>query len=257
MRLKDKVAIVTGAGRGIGYAYAERFLREGAKVVVAERDETLGRKAVDALAQHGDASLIVTDVASEASADACARQTAERHGGIDILVNNAALYGDWDMSNQTYEYLRTVMDVNLFGVWLMTKAVSPHLVQRGGGAIINQASGAAYNYTPRPRAEFGALSSYNYSLSKWGVVGLTKYMAAELGQWHIRVNCIAPGVIDTEATLSVVPKTILDDLALRQAIPGQLHAEHLTGSAVFFGSDDSLFITGQVLVVDGGKHMPA
>jgi 3-oxoacyl-[acyl-carrier protein] reductase len=257
MRLKDKVAVVTGAGRGIGRAYAERFLREGARVAIADVDTDLGQKAAAELSDAGDVQFIATDVATEPSAQACARTVAERFGGIDVLVNNAAVYGNWNRADQSYGYLKAVMDVNLFGVWLMTGAVVPYMIERGGGSIINQASGAAYNYAPQRRDEFGQLSSYNYSLSKWGVVGLTKFSAAELGQWNIRVNCIAPGVIDTEATLNVVPSEIIATLAERQAIPGQLHAEHLTGAATFFASDDSLFITGQVLVVDGGKHMPA
>jgi NAD(P)-dependent dehydrogenase (short-subunit alcohol dehydrogenase family) len=257
MKLQDKVAIVTGAGRGIGFAYAERFLREGAKVAIAELNPELGKKAGSELEELGDVMFVETDVASEESTQRSARAVADRFGGIDVLVNNAALYGDWNMADQSYEYLRAVMDVNQFGVWLMTRAVAPHLVERGGGAIINQASGAAYNYGAQRREEFGNLSSYNYAWSKWGVVGLTKFSAAELGQWNIRVNCIAPGVIDTEATLKVVPAEIISTLAERQTVPGQLHAEHLTGTAVYFASDDSLFVTGQVLVVDGGKHMPA
>jgi 3-oxoacyl-[acyl-carrier protein] reductase len=257
MRLDGKVAIVTGAGRGIGYAYAERFIREGAKVVIAELREDRAADAATALAALGEVHVVATDVASESSTEAAAKAAAEHFGGIDILVNNAAIYGDWNPADQSLEYLRRVMDVNLTGVWLMSKAVAPFMVDRGGGRIINQSSGAAYNYAPSVAETFTGLNSYNYSMSKWGVVGLTKYMAAQLGQWSITVNCIAPGVIDTEATRAVVDSSILAMLAQRQAVRGQLGPEHLTGAAVFFATDEAAFITGQVLVVDGGKHMPA
>ena len=257
MRLEGKVAVITGAGRGIGYAYAERFAREGAKVVIAELREDRADDAVASLASLGEVYVVATDVASEQSTEVAARAAAEHFGGIDILVNNAAIYGDWNPSDQSFEYLKRVMDVNLYGVWLMTKAVAPFMVERGGGRVINQSSGAAYNYTPTVSESFTGLNSYNYAMSKWGVVGLTKYMAAQLGQWNITVNCIAPGVIDTEATRSVIDSSILAMLAQRQSVRGQLGPEHLTGAAVFFATEEAAFITGQVLVVDGGKHMPA
>jgi 3-oxoacyl-[acyl-carrier protein] reductase len=141
----------------------------------------------------------------------------------------------------------------------MSRAVAPHLVARGGGRIINQSSGAAYNYRGAGAApeEFPGLGAYNYQQTKWGVVGLTKFMASQLGAWNITVNAIAPGVIDTEATRKTVPQELLPMLAAQQAVPGVLNAEDLTGAAVYFASDEARFVTGQVLVVDGGKHMPA
>ena len=124
-------------------------------------------------------------------------------------MNNAALYGDWDMGDQSYEYLKKVVDVNQHSVWLMSHAAAPKMVEGGGGRIINQASGAAYNYVSpfRPEA-FNGMGTFNYQIAKWGVVGLTKFMAGSLGTWGITVNCIAPGVIDTEATRKAVPGAI-------------------------------------------------
>ena len=259
MRLRDKVAIITGAGQGIGLAYAKRFLEEGASVVIAEKDEDRGAAGLEAVAGLGPALRVQTDVADADSVEACAARTVDHFGGVDILVNNAALYGDWDMGDQSYEYLKRIYEVNLHGVWLMSRAVAPHLVRRGAGRILNQASGAAYNYVHLhlDTDEFPGLGSFNYQQTKWGVVGLTKYMAAQLGRWQITVNCIAPGVTDTEATRSVVPRSTIEEISREQAVPGVLEAEDLTGAAVYFASDESRFVTGQVLVIDGGRHMPA
>jgi 3-oxoacyl-[acyl-carrier protein] reductase len=257
-RLEGKVAIVTGAGQGIGLAYARRFLEEGASVVVAEVDEDRGQKGLSELEGFGPVAFVRTDVTEATSAEACAAATAGRFGGIDVLVNNAALYGDWDMSDQSYEYLRHMFDVNLHGVWLMTRAVAPHMVERGGGRVVNQSSGAAYSYGHLMATdEFPGLGSFNYQQTKWGVIGLTKFMASQLGHWHITVNCIAPGVVDTAATRTVIPAGALDAITAGQAVPGVLQPEDLTGAAVYFASDEARFVTGQVLVIDGGRHMPA
>lgn len=257
MRLQGKVAIVTGGGRGIGRAYAERFLREGASVMVADIDEDNAKKTVDALRSLGSLEFVRCDVSDTTSAEACAQAAVDTYGRIDVLVNNAALYGDWDMSDQSFEYLKRVFDVNLHGVWLMTRAVAPQMTAQESGRIINQSSGAAYNYSGRSAGDFKGLSAFNYGQTKWGVVGLTKFSAAQLGHWNITVNCIAPGVIDTEATQKIVPPAIIETLAKQQCVPGVLNAEDLTGAAVYFASDEARFITGQVLVIDGGKHMPA
>jgi 3-oxoacyl-[acyl-carrier protein] reductase len=258
MRLEGRVAVVTGGARGIGRAYAERFLREGASVQIADVDDTHGASTVDELGELGNVDYVHCDVSDDASVESSVAATNGRFGRIDILVYNAAVYGVRDMGDQSYEYLRRVFDVNLHGVWLMTRAVAPHMVEQGYGRIVNQASAAAYNYRAQPATgEFDGLGAFNYQQTKWGVVGLTKFAAAQLGRWNITVNCIAPGVIATEATLNVVPGPILETLAEQQAVPGVLHADDLTGTAVFFASEESRFVTGQVLVVDGGKYMPA
>jgi 3-oxoacyl-[acyl-carrier protein] reductase len=258
MRLQDRVAIVTGGSRGIGRAYAERFLREGASVVIADVDETNAAATVEELAPIGPIGFVHCDVADADSTTQCAAESVDRFGRIDILVNNAALYGDWNMADQSFDYLKRVFGVNLHGVWLMTHAVAPHMVDGGYGRIVNQSSGAAYNYQGTlPRADFEGLSAFNYQQTKWGVIGLTKFSAGQLGRWNITVNCIAPGVVATDATRRVVPQSTLEQLAQLQAVPGIVNAEDLTGAAVFFASEEARFVTGQVLVIDGGKYMPA
>jgi len=257
MRLQERIAIVTGGSRGIGRAYAERLLREGASVVLADVDAASAAQTVEDLSDLGAVEFVHCDVRDPSSTTACASTTVDRFGGIDILVNNAALYGDWNMADQSFEYLKQVFDVNLHGVWLMTHAVAPHMVAQEFGRVINQSSAAADNYRPTGADQFDGLNAFNYQQTKWGVVGLTKFTAAQLGRWNITVNCIAPGVIPTDATLKVVPRETVEYLATQQPVPGVIETDDLTGAAVYFASDEARFVTGQVLVIDGGKYMPA
>jgi NAD(P)-dependent dehydrogenase (short-subunit alcohol dehydrogenase family) len=257
MRLKDKVAIITGAGQGIGKAYARRFLDEGAKVAIAEINVERGEGALKELSGLGDVTLIQTDISDEESAKACAAAAAEQFGRVDILINNAALYYDIDNANNSFEYLQRVFKVNLHGAWLMARAVAPHMVKAGGGRIINQSSGAAYMYMTPPEEQFSEVGAFTYSQTKWGVVGLTKFLAAQLGQFNITVNCIAPGVTMTEATKKIVPEDMIGIITMMSPMKRTLEPEDIAGAAVFFASDDAQLVTGQVLCVDGGACMPA
>jgi NAD(P)-dependent dehydrogenase (short-subunit alcohol dehydrogenase family) len=259
MRLKDKVAIITGAGQGIGRAYALRFAKEGAKVVVAEIAEDIGRRtAAEVEAAGAEALYVKTDVSSEESCKEMAAKTAERFGHIDVLMNNAAIFYNLDTQNHTLAYFNKVLSVNLTGAWIASRAVEPYMKRQRTGKIIHQSSTAAY------MGNVGAVDTsdpdipmppFHYSVAKMGINGLTKYMAGALGPWGINVNAICPGLTMSEATKKIVPEEMLSMLVMFTALKKALQPEDLTGTAVFLASEDSDLMTGQVLVVDAGMIM--
>jgi 3-oxoacyl-[acyl-carrier protein] reductase len=259
MRLQNRVAIITGAAQGIGKAYALRFAREGAHVVVADLRDEAARTVADECATLGPPAMAArVDVADEGSAKALAAAVAERFGRIDVLVNNAAIYYDLDRTQNTLEYFNRVMAVNLTGVWIVSRAVEPYMKRQRRGKIVHQASTAAYLANVGPVDTTNPdlpMPPFHYSVAKQGVVGLTKYMAGALGPWGINVNAIAPGVTLTDATKKVVPEPILGALVQATALRRALAPEDLAGVAVFLASDDSDMMTGQTLVVDGGMVM--
>ncbi len=256
MRLKGKVAIVTGGAQGIGRAYSLRFAQEGAAVAIVDlRDEQAKKVEAEIAEKGGKALAIKADVSSEESASAMARRVKERFGRIDVLINNAAIYYDMDRTDQSITYLKKMMDVNLLGILICGRAVFPYMKEAGGGSIINISSAAAYAVPSGrmpPAQNFGA---YAYGLCKSGVVYLTKMMARTGGPHNIRVNAIAPGVTMSEATRKVVPPSIIESLTAASALGKTLEPWDLTGAAVFLASEDSALMTGQTLSVDAGVWM--
>jgi 3-oxoacyl-[acyl-carrier protein] reductase len=240
-----KVAIVTGAGGGIGQAYAEGLAAAGAAVMVADiADEKAAEVARSIVASGGTAESARVDVADPDSARAMAEATVERFGGIDFLVNNAAIFGTMQLDlllTVDWEYLNRFLSVNMLGALNCVRACYPAMKERGGGAIVNQSSTAAYMY-----AGF-------YGLAKAGVNSITQQLAHELGGQHIRTNAIAPGPIDTEASRTVVPDAFMKPILASLALKRQGETSDLVGMCLFLLSDEASWITGHVFNVDGGQ----
>lgn len=236
-RFTDKTAIVTGAAGGIGEAYARALAAEGAYVVIADVNDAAGQAVADSIGGR----YVHTDVADPESAAALAQAVVDERGGIDLLVNNAAIYGGMKLDfliTVPWEYYKKFMSVNLDGALNVTRAVYPHMK---GGAIVNQSSTAAWLY------------SGFYGLAKVGINGLTQQLAVELGGMNIRVNAIAPGPIDTEATRTTTPKEIVDDIVARLPLKRFGTPDDLVGMCLFLLSDEASWVTGQIFNVDGGQ----
>ncbi|MDV2476779.1 SDR family oxidoreductase [Rhodococcus zopfii] len=243
-RFTDRTAIVTGGAQGIGEAYARALAAEGANVVVADLNADAGRQvAKQIVADGGSAVFIPVDVADPDSATELAAETVEIFGGIDHLVNNAAIYGGMKLDlllTVPWDYYKKFMSVNLDGALNVTRAVWPHMRKRGG-SIVNQSSTAAWLY------------SGFYGLAKVGVNGLTQQLAVELGGNNIRINAIAPGPIDTEATRTVTPGNMVADMVGKLPLKRMGTPEDLVGMCLFLLSDEAGWVTGQIFNVDGGQ----
>lgn len=244
-----KVAVVTGSGGGIGQAYAEALAASGAAVLVADIDADRAAAVARGISQGGGTALACTvDVADPESAAAMAALATDELGGIDYLVNNAAIFGGMQLDlliSVDWEYLQRFLSVNLLGALNCTRACYRAMRKRGGGAVVNQSSTAAYLY-----AGF-------YGLAKAGVNSLTQQLAHELGGMGIRVNAIAPGPIDTEAARSVVPDVFIEQIVGNLALKRQGTPADLVGMCKYLLSDDAAWVTGHIFNVDGGQIMRA
>jgi len=250
VRLKDKVALVTGSGSGIGRATALLFGREGAKVmsvdINAETAQATARQIADA---GGQADSLQADVSVAADVEGMVQTTVERLGRLDVLVNNAGIVFLLPITQVPEEMWDRLIDINLKGVYLGLKYGIPQMIKQGGGAIVNTASIAGLR---------GFATYDTYCASKGGVVQLTKATAVEFARMNVRVNCVCPGIIDTAMLDRGVAEQGLDKAAFVQ-MAGQAHPmgrigrpEEVAAAILFLASDEASFVTGVALPVDGG-----
>jgi len=257
--IEGRVAVITGGGGGIGEAYCRRFVAEGARVAVVDIGAEQGTDVADSL---GDAAIFVhCDIADESSVDSCRDAVLDSFGTVDVLVNNAAIYGELDLSDNSVEYLRHVFDVNVIGQWLMARAFAPTMVRKGRGRIINIGSIAGYLPlgalgTPGD-PETWSLGSYAYQQTKFAILGLTRQLAGELGKYGVTANTIAPGLVMTPATEKQVPGGFDQIFADMSASGRNSEAVDMCGPVIFLAGDDSTMVNGQIICVDGGTVMPA
>ncbi len=244
MRLKDKVAIITGGSRGIGFATADKFLAEGARVIVAASTQESADKAVAKLRErHPDSVIagIAPDLSSLESVRNAFREAASRYGCIDILVNNAGVSENTPFTEYTEEMFDKVMDLNVKGVFNATRAASECMVARNTGVILTTSSMVSISGQP---------SGFAYPASKFAVNGLTVSLARELGPKGIRVNAVAPGITETDM-MKAVPKEVIEPMIARIPLRRLGQPEDIANAFVFLASDEASYITGVVLSVDG------
>ncbi|MCH7843225.1 MAG: SDR family oxidoreductase [Chloroflexi bacterium] len=252
-RLTGKVIIVTGGANGIGRAYVESLAQEGAQLVIADIDESAGQELASSLVANGtQAFAMTTDVSELADVERLARETAERFGRIDVLINNAAFFQrPVAMARVPFEQIPLaewdrMMSVNLRGAFLCCRSVVPFMKLQRAGKIVNISSSTIY---------YGGNVAAHYVTSKAGVIGLTRALARELGSHGINVNAIAPGLtLSLENPPEQVIQTNAQRIQLRSIKRDELPSD-LVGSMIFLSSSDSDFMTGQTMVVDGGSRM--
>ncbi len=245
-RLDHKIAIITGGARGIGRATVEKFLAEGAAVAIWDIQPEVGKTLLQALAQPPEKLRFYTvDIADAVQVQKTVDQVLTDFGGIDILVNNAGITRDATLAKMSSQQWQSVIDVNLSGVFHCTKAVTPHLIERGGGRILSAASVVAH---------YGNFGQSNYVAAKAGVIGMTKVWARELGKHGITANAIAPGFIRTEM-VQTVPDHIIAQVEGKTPLRRMGNPADIANAYAFLASEEAAFISGAVLNVDGGLVM--
>jgi 3-oxoacyl-[acyl-carrier protein] reductase len=242
---QDRVAIVTGAAKGIGQAIAEEVAKEGAKVVVVDVDPK-GAKAT-ATQLRSVALAVEADVADEHAVASMVERTVREFGGINILVNNAGLYPRYAWHQMTVEEWDRTQAVNLKGCFLCARAVFPHLKANGSGKIINLSSVTFWVGAPR--------NLVHYIASKGGVIGFTRALARDVGEFNIQVNAITPGAVETEEERKVATPEQVAEIVARQSLRRRITPKDIARTAVFLASSDSDAVTGQTINVDGGWAM--
>lgn len=241
--LKDKVAIITGSGQGIGKATALLFANEGAKVIVAEYNKDTGEAVVTEINEAGgEGHFVQVDISNRESVHFLTSEVKEAHGSIDILVNNAGVIKDNTLENMTNEEFDRVISVNLRGTYNCTKEVAEIMREQGSGVILNAASVVAL---------YGNFGQTNYVASKAGIIGMTKVWARELGRDGIRVNAVAPGFISTDMTKDI-PENVIEMMLKKVPLQRMGEPEEVALVYAWLASDEAGYVTGTVISVDGG-----
>ena len=238
--LKDKICIVTGGGRGIGRATAEKFVNEGAVVYIAEFDESTGSAAADDLGEQ--CSFIKADVSDAESVKSMIEKVKNDHGRIDVIVNNAGILQDQTLEKMKEDQFDQVIQVNMRGVFLCTKYAAEVMREQGRGVILNASSVVA---------RFGNFGQTNYVAAKAGLEGMTKVWARELGKHGIRVNAVAPGFIHTDMTAQM-PEKIIKMMGDKVPLKRWGQPEDVANLYCFLASDEASYISGAILPIDGG-----
>jgi 3-oxoacyl-[acyl-carrier protein] reductase len=245
-KLKNKVAVVTGSGKGIGRAIAERFATEGAGVVVCDIDEASAKAVAETINSNGGSAISVrVDVSDKASVEALVTASIKHFGYVDVVCNNAGVLDDFTpLGDVTDALWERIIGINLTGCFLVSRAFLPGMLERKSGTFVNLASMAGIV------AQAGGLA---YTVSKHGVIGLTKQVSADYGPAGIRANAICPGAIETDLSRSFL-KDAPEVLAVVESVPAgrQGRPEEIAGLATYLASDESSFVHGASMVIDGG-----
>ncbi|GAB3641353.1 SDR family NAD(P)-dependent oxidoreductase [Spirosoma arcticum] len=244
MNLSGKSVVITGAAGGIGKAFTQRFLAEGARVCAVDYSVEGLDKLVGEVGGSGELLPIQVDVSKEESCQQMADQVKKTWGRVDVIINNAGKFPFKPFEETTYEEWRTTMAINLDSQFLITKALLPLLKESKAGRIVNISSGSIFA---------GPGEQVPYVASKAGVIGFTRALANALGQYNITANAVTPGVVATEAAIKEFPEGMIDMVAKMGALKRRQTAEDLVGTVLFLSSDESAFMTGQTLNVDGGR----
>ena len=249
MRLKDRIALVTGSSRGVGRAIALAYAREGAGVMVNyTSNEKAAKEVVEAIQKMGSQAVAVkADVAKKVEAEALVKATVDRFGGIDILVNNAGFTRPAMMTKMTEQQWDEVVDLHLKGAFLCTQAAAQHMIAKNRGKIINITSVAGV---------VGTVGQINYSAAKGGVISMTKSMARELARYNICANVISLGIVTTDMSEKITTDEKLKEVYMNRILLKRFaEPEDVTPAFVFLASDEGNYITGQLICVDGGYGM--
>lgn len=244
MKLKDKIAIITGGSRGIGFATAEKFIQEGATVIIAASSPASAQKGVARLHEeypHAQIEGISPDLADLASVRSAFEGVIAVHGRIDILVNNAGISDSTPFLSYTEEVFDKVMDLNVKGVFNASRVAAAYMQQQGGGVILSTSSMVGI---------CGQSTGFSYPASKFAVNGMTLSLARELGSKGIRVNAVAPGITHTDM-MKAVPKEVIDPMIAKIPLGRLGQPEDIANAFAFLASDEASYITGVVLSVDG------